>query len=378
MKQLRGLSLFANIGIGEYYLSSGKAKMVLANELSHERAALYRNLHPHSEMIVGDISCEKTYINIIERAKELGVNFILATPPCQSMSILGQVGRGRRFAETDDNRSYLITHAVNAIMDIEPDYCIIENVQQMADTSLFINGKCVSMYDYIVSRLCYSYNVTFNKLDAADYGTPQHRRRLFILISKKPNIWILPDKILPYQTVRQAIGHLPSLETNMSSGLPWHHIKSLNERHVEWMKNTPTGASAFYNENPDFRPTVFDKKLNKLRPIKAFDTAYKRMWWDRPATTITRSNGGCNNQCSVHPGRPYGDTWSDARPLSVREIIILTGLPEDWIDHLSPDEISEEFLRDVIGECVAPKLVKILVDNIGATDTLMELFMAAA
>ena len=377
MKQLRGLSLFANIGVGEYYLSTDTAKTVLANELLPERADLYRRIHPQSEMIVGDITNKNTYTHIIQRAKELGVNFIMATPPCQAMSILGQVGRERRVAEDDDYRNYLISTVIEAIVDIEPDFCLIENVQQMADTALTVDNERLSIKDYVLGRLCRDYHITFNRLDAADYGTPQHRRRLIILLSRKPHVWLLPDKINPKPTVRQAIGHLPTLESDTASHLPWHHMKKLNERHVEWMRNTPSGASAFYNLDMEHRPTVFDIKANCLRPIRAFDTAYKRMHWDRPATTITMSNGGCNNQCAVHPGNQIGELWSDARPLSVREIIILTGLPEDCFDHLTRDDVSEDLIRSALGECLAPKLVKALVNNIGKVDTLMELFAAA-
>ena len=51
---------------------------------------------------------------------------------------------------------------------------------------------------------------------------------------------------------------------------------------------------------------------------------------------------------------------SDARVLSIKEIFLLTGLGDDFD---LPSETSEILIRQIIGECVLPLLIKTLSEN---------------
>ena len=86
---MNGLSLFANVGIAETYLYKEGIDIVVANELLEERAAFYQHLYPECHMICGDITKDEIFNEIITEAKQKNVEFILATPPCQGMSIAG-------------------------------------------------------------------------------------------------------------------------------------------------------------------------------------------------------------------------------------------------------------------------------------------------
>jgi DNA (cytosine-5)-methyltransferase 1 len=190
-------------------------------------------------------------------------------------------------------------------------------------------------------------------VDSADYGTPQTRKRAIFLISSVRS-WEFPPKQKSI-TVREAIGHLPSLESEEVSNIKYHFGKKHNDRHILWLKHTPTGKSAFDNE------IHYPKKENAER-IKGYSTTYKRIDWDRPAPTITMSNGSISSQNNVHPGRLKEDgTYSDARVLSLKEIFILTGLPDDWNP---PSWASENLIRQVIGEGVPPRLISSLLKSI--------------
>ena len=84
------------------------------------------------------------------------------------------------------------------------------------------------------------------------------------------------------------------------------------------------------------------------RQISGFKSTYTRIKWDEPAPTIGMTNGSINSQNNVHPGNKLKDgTYSDARVLSVRELTILCGLPEDHFDKYE-NEIGENFMRLVI------------------------------
>ena len=104
----------------------------------------------------------------------------------------------------------------------------------------------------------------------------------------------------------------------------------------------------------------YPKKADGTR-IKGFATTYKRIEWDKPAPTITMANGSVSSQNNVHPGVLLEDgTYSNARVLTLKEIFILTGLPDDWNP---PQWASENLIRQVIGEGVPPKLIDSLLSS---------------
>jgi len=139
------------------------------------------------------------------------------------------------------------------------------------------------------------------------------------------------------------------------SEIKFHYAKKHNERHISFLKHTPTGKTALHNK------IHFPKKENGER-IKGYTTTYKRIGWNKPAPTITMANGSVSSQNNVHPGRLLQDgTYSDARVLTLKEIFILTGLPDDWNP---PEWASENLIRHVIGEGVPPKLIDSLLSNL--------------
>ena len=48
---MNGLSMFANVGVAETYLSDVGVDIVVANELLEERAKFYKELYPDCNMI---------------------------------------------------------------------------------------------------------------------------------------------------------------------------------------------------------------------------------------------------------------------------------------------------------------------------------------
>ena len=62
---IKGLSLFANVGIAETYLKDVGVDTVVANELLEERANFYRYLYPSCDMIQGDIKDPDVYKKVI-------------------------------------------------------------------------------------------------------------------------------------------------------------------------------------------------------------------------------------------------------------------------------------------------------------------------
>ena len=339
-RRIKGISLFCNVGIAETYLPNSGVEIVVANELLPDRVKFYSHLYPATTIVEGDITKDKIFSKLISLYKEKGCNFLMATPPCQGMSVAGKMDK-------DDPRNKLIIKVIEFIKKTTPDNILIENVPGVLKFSILVNKKPIRIVDYIKENLePMGYTINFKVLDAADYNTPQYRKRAIFLISKFGK-WEVPTA-QPHITVEEAIGDLPSLESGGVSPIKNHYAKKHNQCHITWMKHTPTGKTAFDNK------VHFPKKDG--RRIRGFATTYKRIRWDEPAPTITMSNGAISSQNNVHPGRPNPDgTYSDARTLSILELQRLMGLPDNWD---IPQWAKDNLIRKVIGEGFPPRFAE--------------------
>lgn len=338
---INGCSLFTNVGVDEIYFNQHNVNMVLANELIEDRCNFYKNLYPNGEIICGDITNNTIFNLLVKKYKEKKCDFLLATPPCQGMSVAGKMN-------PNDKRNLLIIQTIEFIKATKPSNIIIENVPGILKFSIYVNGKKIRIVDYIINSLeSLNYIINYDILDAADYDTPQFRKRAIFLISKYKK-WEFPEKSSSYITVKDVIGSLPSLESGEDSGIMYHKANVHNENHILWMKHTPTGKTALDNE-------IYYPNING-RKIKGYKTTYKRIEWDRPAPTITMCNGGISSQNNVHPGRKQKDgTYSDARVLTILELLRLMGLPDDWN---IPNWASDSLIRKVLGEAFPPKFAE--------------------
>ena len=347
-KKMKGLSLFACSGIAEYYLDKTDIDIVLANELLQERCDIYKHFYPDAEIIQGDVN-EKLN-EIISKSKDLCIDFIMATPPCQSFSNAGR-------KEIKDKRTPLFLTLINTIKEIKPKYALIENVPSFMK-SKYEEKNEETIQEKFNKELGNLYVINTKILNAKDYEVPQARKRSITLLSLKTETeWKHPKKISTIITVRDAIGHLPSLKSGEISEIhKWHKARTHNENHIKWMSYTPTGQSAFKNK------VNFPQKDG--RKIKGYNTTYKRIEWDSPSPTITMSSGSISSQNNVHPGNKYkknGETlYDNTRALTVYEIMLLTGLDDNW----DPPTTNEKLIRDIIGEAVPPKFLYNIIKNI--------------
>lgn len=359
-KCINALSLFSGGGIAETYFEEIGIHVKIANELLPKRADFYRSTHPYTDMICGDIADESIYRQVINKAKQEHVKFVIATPPCQGMSTLGK----RQYES--DKRNSLIQYAIRAINEIEPDYVFIENVPKFLDLlydedgSTYYSDTAKSSKPFHIVELLealYSkeYCVDSKVLNAMNYGVPQSRPRAIIKMYRKGLSWDWPEEEKHIVTLREAIGDLPSLESGQMSDIKWHNALKHNERQVLALRHTPEGKSAMKNE------VYYPKKKDGTR-VKGFHNTYNRMRWDEPAPARTTNNHLMSGHNNVHPGRELPDgTWSDARVLTLRELMIVSSLPMDWN---LPDVFVESEVRIMIGEAIPPLLSKRIVEKI--------------
>ncbi len=372
MNRLKGLSLFANVGIAETYLKETGIDILIANEINETRAKFYNHLYPNCDMIVGDITDVKIQQEILKRSKELNIDFVIATPPCQGMSLAGTM-------DPFDKRNQLIYYAIEIIKQLKPKYILLENVPQALKTKIKIDNEYILIPEYIHKELEADYLFAKqNLISAMDYDVPQMRKRNIYLISRKDMnyIWQVPEKKKQI-TLRDAIYDLPSVDPILKEGMDetlklfpdfkekkdnalkiskWHYPPTHAKKHVIAMMHTPSGETAFSNE------IYYPKKDNGDRVNGHYNT-YRRYSWDKPARTITQNNGVISSLCCVHPGKAYTlkneILYSDPRCLTIYELLIVFSLPTDWD---IPEWADDRLIRNVIGEGIPPKLIKNLTE----------------
>ena len=127
------------------------------------------------------------------------------------------------------------------------------------------------------------------------------------------------------------------------------------------MTHTAEGQTAFDNQ-------IYYPKLKDGTRSKGYKNTYKRQWWDKPAYTITRYTSRLGSQNNGHPGRlikddgtEEGRIYSDARVMSIYELMLLSSLPSDWN---VPDWASDNLIRESIGEGIPPLLIDSAIKRI--------------
>lgn len=145
----------------------------------------------------------------IERVRHFpratGATGLVACAPCQGFSMIGM-------RNEDDPRNLLYRSVARCIRQLRPRFFVFENVRGL---SLLYGRKFLHRILRAYKRL--GYDVSWKLVDAADYGVPQHRKRLIIIGFRKdlkvdykfPDPTHGPGKI-PYVTLRDVLNDLPA------------------------------------------------------------------------------------------------------------------------------------------------------------------------
>lgn len=368
MKKFNVLSLFANVGVAETYLKDIGVNVLVANEINESRAAFYKHLYPETHMIIGDITQKNIKNLIIEKSIENEIDIVMATPPCQGMSIAGKM-------DEYDERNQLISYAIDIIKELKPKYVFLENVPQLLTTKIKVDQNIMLIPEYLKLNLGNDYTFAQqNIVSAMDYDVPQMRKRNIFLLSRKDQkyVWQIPS---PHKqiTLRDVLYNLPSVFPLLKEGYeetiklcpdfeklknealklsPLHRPPKHAKKHVIAMMHTPSGKTAFDN------PVHYPKKDNGEKVNGHYNT-YRRHSWDKPSRTITQNNGVISSLCCVHPGKEYhfnNETlYSDPRCFTIYELLLVSSLPTTWN---IPPWADDTFVRHVIGEGIPPMLVK--------------------
>lgn len=124
---------------------------------------------------------------------------IVGGPPCQGYSTVGT-------RDINDPRNHLYKEYCRIVETVRPDFFVIENVKGLTTLS-----KGAFKSDIINRFSALGYHVKFEVLNAADYGVPQNRYRVFFVGMKNAG-FEFPKPHEKRVTCEEAIGDLPSLK----------------------------------------------------------------------------------------------------------------------------------------------------------------------
>lgn len=128
----------------------------------------------HSNEDIMQVSSE-----YFDEMKANGVNMIVGGFPCQDYS----VARSKKHEMgIEGKKGVLFWEIIRAVNHIKPEYLILENVDRLLKSPSKQRGRDFAIMLGAFNQL--GYTVEWRVINAADYGAPQRRRRVFFFIYK--------------------------------------------------------------------------------------------------------------------------------------------------------------------------------------------------
>ena len=225
---------------------------------------------------------------------------------------------------------------------LQSAHILVENVPGLQDRGRDVFNRFLNLIREA------GYNVCFDVVNAKNYGVPQNRRRLILIASRLFQPVIPPithgegDGLLPYVTVRNAIGRFPAIRAGEEcAAVPNHRAANLQPINLQRLAQTPHDGGDRHQW-----------PQNLILPCHAnggYTDVYGRMHWDQVSPTLTSK---CYSLSNGRFGHPEQD-----RAISLREAASIQTFRDDYIFYGNLMEIGRQ-----IGNAV-PVL---LAQNLGA------------
>jgi DNA (cytosine-5)-methyltransferase 1 len=388
----RAVDLFA--GAGGLSLGFHQAGVEITHAVEEDvwAAETYsRNLHK-TRMHVGDIRAIQP--SDLTDGGPVKIDFVVGGPPCQGFSV-ANVNR-----DPLDPRNSLFEDFIRVVSALKPVACLIENVKGLLETRTARRRRVIDVISDEFSRIGYS--SSWRVLDAASYGVPQSRERLFIYAESGNEansfMWPRPTHLRSDRggtqgtidgqlvlhapvTLWEAISDLPSPTlVGSKMGDPYAH-PPMNAFQIEMRRDAPLILSnhegmrhtariveryrqiGFGQSESDVAKDLLPRKRGMPARISgvAYDQNARRQRPDRPCSTIPASS----HSNFLHPFEhrnftirelariqsfPDWFTFYGKRAVLSRKLLLKKGLTDDA--HLDQ--------RTQVGNAVPPLLAKAL------------------
>jgi DNA (cytosine-5)-methyltransferase 1 len=329
------------------------------------------------------------------------VHVLLGGPPCQPYSLIGRARDPDRME--NDERHYLYRHYLEILQELKPLFFVYENVpglfsaktsgERIFDRLLEDFSALTPPYEIIPPLDSVRNNPRAYILDSADFGVPQHRKRL-ILIGYKRGLKVTNSTITSifkrlqeksrktkkagYVSVENAIYDLPRLHAGdgedgyygsypvsvhlsryqkglrkFSPGVLNHkartHMESDLERYKFFIGHQNNGnGDATLKELIEQRPDLIPNHNN----LEDFQDRFKVQGWASPSSTIT-AHISKDGHYYIHPD------VNQCRSFTVREAARCQSFPDNY---KFEGPRTEQFRQ--VGNAVPPLLAKAIAKEI--------------
>jgi DNA (cytosine-5)-methyltransferase 1 len=352
---MRLIDLFSGCGgLTEGFREAG-FKPVFAVEADPAAAATYRqNFGPH-------VACAD--ITGIDESEVPSADVVVGGPPCQGFSQLGT-------RDPKDPRNALLREFLRLVGATRPQVFVLENVPRFLKSDQFA-GLLESMSP---GGSLDEYELTYDVLNAADFGVPQRRRRAIVVGSRVG----LPS--LPWPTHGEGGGQPWTDLRGALVGVPFEPVGTqLPDRMLEdgtpgpfkapeiHVGRNPTDLSLrrYDQVPPGGNRFDLDEELLppcwKDRPSGSTDVM-GRLEWDKPALTIRTEFFKPEKGRYLHPQWDASDPSRRVnRALTHWEAARIQGFPDDFVWCGKKMEIARQ-----IGNAVPVGLARAIADEVAA------------
>ena len=331
----------ASVGFRSAQIANGRFRLIGGIDFDPYCIATYRrNLHASAVQIDLSQRCATDEVMklVATVRKKSNPLFLIGCAPCQAFS------SHTKTRQVHDERRNLLPRLAKLAVLLRPDAIFIENVPELvADRNWKYFRRAqqtLEKHGYVIRAQIYNF---------AEFGLPQERFRATVLGFKAPFGMPVPFVRPPnFRTVRQAIGGLPMLQVGQQHPSDPMHITSKH-------RDTTLSTLSKVPKNGGNRPIgVGPKCLDKARGrYGGYTDVYGRLWWDRPAVTITARCRTPSCGRYAHPEQNRG--------LSVREAALLQGFPPDFYFEGPFDDKFKQ-----IGNAVPPVAAKFIAEHMFA------------
>lgn len=320
------VSFFSGAGGLDLGFEQAGFNIVWANEYDKEIWDTYEKNHIKTTL-------DKRSITEIPSSEVPNCIGIIGGPPCQSWSEAGAL-RGM-----EDKRGQLFFDFIRIISDKQPLFFLAENVSGM------LLPRHASALENIkqMFKEC-GYELSFKMLNAADYGVPQDRKRVFFIGYRK-------DLNLKFE--------FPNPTTDKEPVTLEKVIKDLTDNALPAKEGNKTNGDNCEVPNHEYMTGSFSSIYMSRNRVRS---------WNEVSFTIQA--GG--RHAPIHPQAPkmkfieqnirefVGGKEHLYRRLSVRECAIIQTFPENFIFHYKYVAAGYK----MIGNAVPVKLAKVLASKI--------------
>ncbi len=310
--KLKAVDFFCSGGGMSYGVQQAGVKIIAGIDIDKDCQPTYEENIKDAKFIHKDIFALKTsnlskYVDI---DKDDDSMIFIGCSPCQYWSVM------RTNKEKSGASKNLLCEFLRFIKYYNPGYIIVENVPGI------LKKRSESKLDLFVQTLeNRGYQVQYKLVNLNNYGVPQSRKRFTLLANRVGGKIYFPEIKSNKPTVRTAIGDsikFPKIaaghkdETNFI-----HTVAGLSEINIKRLKMTPAdGGTRSVWADTDMQLETYKK--NQV----CFKDTYGRMYWDKPAPTITTKFFSISNGRFAHP--------EQLRAISLREGATLQTFPIDY------------------------------------------------